>query len=96
MDHSFDDFVEYFVGELLIEEEVHGVNREARVEEGVVFPNFDLDVLGQHAVGYSELVFLVLELQDFLLYVLLLEVQVHCLGLGLQRVGGSRLAHRKI
>lgn len=76
MDDSFDDFVQYLVCELLIEEEVLWVDDEAAVEERVVFPNLNLDVLGQHSVWYSELVLIVLKLQDLFFDVVFLVLEV--------------------
>jgi hypothetical protein len=77
MDDAFDDFVEYLVCEFLIEEEILWVDDKAAVEERVVFPDLDLDVLGQHPVGYSELVLIVFKLQDLLFDVVFLVLEIN-------------------
>jgi len=74
VEHPFHYFGENLVGQLFAEEEIFGVDFEALVEKGVVFPDFKFDVLGKHPVGYPELVLLFFQLQDMLLDVCLLVV----------------------
>lgn len=83
MDYPLDYFVEDFIGEFLIEEEIFGIDDVVFVEEGVVFPDLHLDVLGKQSVGNPEVVICILQHQNLLLYVVLLVFEVESfLGMG--------------